>query len=341
MKHHFDDEVAARHGVASAILIDNIAYFINRNIKAGAEPIDGHIWMAKTVSSFTKKFKYYTDDQVRRILKKAIKSGAIISSKNSKHKSDQTKSYALSCPIVKRVYLAKSPNDQSAKTSNDQSAKVPNDQSAKVPNGYATSTYSTTHSNSFSIGEKINENPSFKNSLEKILPDADFQKVKNLFVAARASDRINWKRKSEEELLGRWDKYLYTCKLNGYETLKKSVKIADEDRLRMFEDYDSELLKVYLISELKGVSEDLGVSFRGGLGAIAELIRDSFNVLRLADVKMAISSALDNRLSVAISARKSLSGPELRDLLKSYLSVHKGYFAQLMTDKDGILKLNQ
>ena len=325
MKHCFDDEVAAHHGVPSAILIDNIAYFVNRNIKAGAEPIDGHIWMAKTVSSFTKKFKYYTEDQVRRILQKAIKSGAIITSKNSKHKSDQTKSYALSCPIVKKVYLA----------------KLPNDQSANLPNGYDTTTYSTTHSNSFSIAKKINGNPSFKNSLEKILPDADFQKVKNLFVAARASDRINWKRKSEGELLGRWDKYLYTCKLNGYETLKKSVKIADEDRLRMFEDYDPELLKVYLVSELKGISEELGVNFRGGLSGIAEMIRDSFNILRLADVKMAVSSALENRLSVSISPRKSLSGPELKELLRSYLSVHKGYFAQLMTDKDGMLKLNR
>ena len=79
MIHHFDSEVAEKLGVNAAIIVANLAYLqANREAQGGDKYyIDGRWWVHHTYESLQKVHPYFSVQQIRRIMRGLLESGAI------------------------------------------------------------------------------------------------------------------------------------------------------------------------------------------------------------------------------------------------------------------------
>ena len=63
MTHQFDTDLAKEYGVDIAIVVNNIAFWLQKN-KANKKHIyDGKVWTYNTTKAFTELFPYWTDNQ--------------------------------------------------------------------------------------------------------------------------------------------------------------------------------------------------------------------------------------------------------------------------------------
>ncbi len=119
MTHTFDTEVAKEYGVDIAIVVNNIAFWLQKN-KANKKHIyNGKIWTYNTTKAFTELFPYWTDNQIRRILDNMQKAGIIEIGNYNATAYDRTKWYTFTDAFVKthtsicentQMDLAKNPN---------------------------------------------------------------------------------------------------------------------------------------------------------------------------------------------------------------------------------------
>lgn len=95
MKHWFDVEVAKKLGINSAILLENLYFWIKKNEANKKHYYDGKYWTYNSVEAFTKLFPYFTYDSIRYALNKLEKDGYIITGNYNLIPMDKTKWYAL------------------------------------------------------------------------------------------------------------------------------------------------------------------------------------------------------------------------------------------------------
>lgn len=95
MKHWFDADVAKQLGINSAILLENIYFWIKKNEANKKHYHDGKYWTYNSVEAFTKLFPYFTYDSIRYSLEKLEKAGFIITGNYNQMPMDKTKWYAL------------------------------------------------------------------------------------------------------------------------------------------------------------------------------------------------------------------------------------------------------
>lgn len=95
MEHHFNIEIAQKYGVNEAIFLHNIAYWILHNKANGKNLHDGRYWTFNTAKAFAVLFIYWTNQNLRTIIKSCIDQGLIMVGNYNKRKSDRTLWYAL------------------------------------------------------------------------------------------------------------------------------------------------------------------------------------------------------------------------------------------------------
>lgn len=101
MVHLFDVDIAKEYGVDIAIIVNNIAFWIQKN-KANEKHIhDGKVWTYNTTKAFTELFPYWTDNQIRRILTNMQKLGIIETGNYNLTAYDRTKWYTFTDAFVK------------------------------------------------------------------------------------------------------------------------------------------------------------------------------------------------------------------------------------------------
>lgn len=113
MTHQFDIEVAEKYGVNEAILLHNIAFWIKKNQANDKHLHEGHYWTYNSMRAFAKLFPYFSQDQIKRLLKKLENEGAITKGNFNKIQYDRTNWYTVVDPWIMQKYLfdwAKSPN---------------------------------------------------------------------------------------------------------------------------------------------------------------------------------------------------------------------------------------
>jgi hypothetical protein len=94
--HSFDIRIAEEYkSVDLAILVWHFQYWIMKNKRLGRNFHDGRTWTYQTYEEIAAVFPYWSRDQVKRILKKAIESEIIIKGNFSKNSFDQTIWYAF------------------------------------------------------------------------------------------------------------------------------------------------------------------------------------------------------------------------------------------------------
>lgn len=116
MNHAFDVDIAVKYGVPEAILIENFRFWIAKNKANGRHFHEGRYWTYNSSKAMTELFPYWSQDQIKRTLKRLEDAGVLLSDNFNSNPYDRTKWYSLSDAID----CAKSPNgkDASAQSTN-------------------------------------------------------------------------------------------------------------------------------------------------------------------------------------------------------------------------------
>jgi hypothetical protein len=93
--HSFEIEDAMRFGIAEAILIQNLRFWIQHNRANGRHEHDGRTWTFNSAKAFETLFPYMTRDQIKRTLRKLVERDVLLSRTLSKNAWDRTNWYAF------------------------------------------------------------------------------------------------------------------------------------------------------------------------------------------------------------------------------------------------------
>ena len=95
MNHSFNTNVAEKFGMYVAILLENLYFWIEKNMANEKHFYDGKYWTYNTRKAFSKLFPYMTPRQVEYYFKKMEKVGLIVIGNYNKNSWDRTCWYAL------------------------------------------------------------------------------------------------------------------------------------------------------------------------------------------------------------------------------------------------------
>lgn len=123
MYHLFDADIAKEYGVNEAIILYNIAFWVDTNRKNERNLFDGRYWTYNSAKAFQEQFPYMSVRTIQRVIKNLIDNGLILSGKFSSDSRNRTNYYTLtdygaSITIDWRVALR-----QSGNTAYDKSAE--------------------------------------------------------------------------------------------------------------------------------------------------------------------------------------------------------------------------
>lgn len=95
MNHTFNIEVAQKYGVDESIMLENIAFWVNKNKANKKHFYDNEYWTYNSTRAFTELFPYWTEKQIQRILKSLENQGLLKTGNYNKVAYDRTKWYGL------------------------------------------------------------------------------------------------------------------------------------------------------------------------------------------------------------------------------------------------------
>lgn len=95
MNHSFDIETAKKYGVEEAVFIENMRFWIAKNMANERHFYDGRYWTYNSAKAFTQLFPYWSASQVNRIIKKLELAGVLLSGNFNQSAYDRTKWYSL------------------------------------------------------------------------------------------------------------------------------------------------------------------------------------------------------------------------------------------------------
>lgn len=101
----FDSEIAAKYGVDEAIIISNLAYWIEQNAANARNFFDGRYWTYNSIDAFTKLFPFWTARQIRRILKSLEDQNVIVTGNYNSSTYDRTTWYSFTDSFYQNVIL--------------------------------------------------------------------------------------------------------------------------------------------------------------------------------------------------------------------------------------------
>lgn len=95
MLHQFCPVVAKEFGVNTAIFLQNMAFWTQKNLANEKHIYDGYCWTYNTLKAFQKIFPYFSKQNLETIIKSCLREGLIIKGNYNKTKYDRTGWYAL------------------------------------------------------------------------------------------------------------------------------------------------------------------------------------------------------------------------------------------------------
>lgn len=95
MEHSFNVELASIYGIEEAILIQNLFFWINKNVANNKNFNEERYWTYNSTKAFSELFPYLNESKIFRILKKLQDNDIIIKGNFNKEKFDRTAWYAF------------------------------------------------------------------------------------------------------------------------------------------------------------------------------------------------------------------------------------------------------
>jgi hypothetical protein len=108
----FNIEIARRFGTDSAIFLQNIIYWCNKNKFNGKHFYEGRYWTYNTADAFSSLFPFLTSRQVERIVNNLEKNGLLIVGNFNKNGYDRTKWFSVNETVYKSYVSTNSPNGE-------------------------------------------------------------------------------------------------------------------------------------------------------------------------------------------------------------------------------------
>lgn len=103
MFHQFDIELAERYGLEEAILLNHLAFWVEKNRANGKGYHDGRYWTYNSVKAFNELFPYMTEGKIRRALSNLEDAGLLLTGNYNIKGYDRTKWYALTDEALSQV----------------------------------------------------------------------------------------------------------------------------------------------------------------------------------------------------------------------------------------------
>ena len=94
-KHFFSVGIAIKYDVETALILENLLYWIEQNRANDINKHEGTYWTYNSISAFHSLFPYLSEHKIRYALKKLEKEGIIITGNFNKVAYDRTKWYAI------------------------------------------------------------------------------------------------------------------------------------------------------------------------------------------------------------------------------------------------------
>jgi len=95
MQYSFDIKIATHYGINVAIFLNNLAFWIQKNIANNKNYHDGNYWTYNSVEAYKTLFPFWSTKQVRATIDKCIKFNLIVGNNYNSNAYDRTKWYAL------------------------------------------------------------------------------------------------------------------------------------------------------------------------------------------------------------------------------------------------------
>lgn len=104
MNHSFNIELATKYGIEEAIIIENLAFWINKNKANKKHIINGQYWTYNSSKALKELFPYISEKKIQRILKKLEQLKIIKSGNFNKSAYDRTKWYTIIDKSIVQIY---------------------------------------------------------------------------------------------------------------------------------------------------------------------------------------------------------------------------------------------
>jgi hypothetical protein len=108
MQHSFDIEIAKKYGDRVAIFLNNIAFWLHKNITNKRHFYDNYHWTYNSQEAFLGLFPYWTRQNLRTIIKKCVDEDLIKIGNYNETTYDRTSWYALSSKGLELFPILKS-----------------------------------------------------------------------------------------------------------------------------------------------------------------------------------------------------------------------------------------
>lgn len=95
MVYNFDIKIAKEYGVNEAIMIANFQFWIKKNKANGDNFYDGRYWTYNSYNAFKELFPFWTEQNIKTILKHLKEKGVLITGNYNENKYDHTNWYAF------------------------------------------------------------------------------------------------------------------------------------------------------------------------------------------------------------------------------------------------------
>ena len=120
MNHSFNIKLATKYGVEEAIIIENLAFWINKNAANNKNNIDGYYWTYNSSKAFKELFPYISEKKIQRILKKLEELKIVKSGNFNKSSYDRTKWYTITDKSIRQIYTIHLPKLSNGLDTSDQ-----------------------------------------------------------------------------------------------------------------------------------------------------------------------------------------------------------------------------
>ena len=137
VKHHFSVSVAVEVGVNAAVVLENIAFWVRANRKAGRHKHDGKHWTYGSTRHFAELFDYLSEKQVRGALDKLITCGYVETGNFNRSAYDRTRWFTLTEKGERATQERQSEKPTKAKGAAGNVRPIP-DKNKKSKTGYMT-----------------------------------------------------------------------------------------------------------------------------------------------------------------------------------------------------------
>jgi len=93
-------ELAVEIGLNEAVVLQQVHYWIQLNVRGGRNYHDSYYWTYNTYSQWQKQFPFWTEAGVKKIITRLENVGLLVTGNYNKHKMDKTKWYRVNYELL-------------------------------------------------------------------------------------------------------------------------------------------------------------------------------------------------------------------------------------------------